>query len=192
MSINTNSIRRTTCVADALGLGRLGDGASGTDPELLRRIYRHCRNEDGKRVLFENDSSFAGKWVNLSVPAAMEIITAFVPLDDGSDLKKARNLARTNMQAVPWNDVLGIESPPIRCLIRIHGKKWGMRFESGEPVLKGRSKVNEQLPPIPTDAEASCAQDGTPAAITESPAAPDTPVTASGAAAALSAAGMPS
>ena len=124
----------------------MSDGNSDTGPEWLRKLYQHCRNEDGKRVLFEHDSTFAAGWVNLDSPAAKEIVATFVPLDDENDLKKARKNARTNLQAVAWNDILGIASPRIRIKIKIHGKRWGMRFESGEPALKGRQEMNEQLP----------------------------------------------
>ena len=192
MTTIIDSVSEPRCVADALGLGRLSDGVTDMDPELFRALYRHCRNEDGKRVLFERDSSFVAGWVDLSSAAAQEIIAPLVPLDDESDVKKARNVARSNLQAVAWNDVLGIASPGLKCRIRIHGRKWGMRFESGEPALKGRQQVNEQLPPIPIDGASSSARDGEPAADTPSAAGPDEPVIHSDAAAVLCSAGMPS
>jgi hypothetical protein len=179
-------------VADALELGRLKDGTSDTDPESLRKLYRHCRNDDGKRVMFEQDSTFVGKWINLDLPAAKEIIAVFVPLDDESDLKKARKIARMNLEAVPWNDILRIPSPGIRLRIKIHGRRWGMRFESGEPALRGRQTINEQLPPIPSDAPADRIPDGVPTADTPSPAPTDIPVTHSEATDVLRSAGMPS
>ena len=140
VNLITTSIHNASCVADALGLGRLGDETTDTDPELLRRIYRHCRNDDGKRVIFERNSTFNEKWVNLDSPAAREIIDVFVPLDDENDLKKARRVARTNLEAIPWNDILGISSPGLRLHIKIHGKRWAMRFESGEPASKEGGK----------------------------------------------------
>ena len=192
MNLITTSIHNASCVADALGLGRLGDETTDTDPELLRRIYRHCRNDDGKRVIFERNSTFNEKWVNLDSPAAREIIDVFVPLDDENDLKKARRVARTNLEAIPWNDILGISSPGLRLRIKIHGKRWAMRFESGEPALKGRRQINEQLPPIPTDGAADNPRDGEPDPDKPSADTPDAPLPQSDAAIVLSSAGMPS
>ena len=142
------------CVADALELGRLSDGEPGMDPELLRAVYRHARGEDGKRVLFENDSTFTRGWINLDTPWAGTLIAAFVPLDDDGPPKRARYLTQANLEAQPWSDVLGIEDPPIRCRVKIHGTRWGLRFESGRPGLKGKELVNENLPPIPEKANA--------------------------------------
>ena len=136
------------CVADALGLGTLADEAVGLDPELLRQLYRHARNEDGKRVLFENDPTFAKGWVNLDAAGAHALVAVFVPLDQEDDLKKARRMAQTNLEAQPWNDLLGFDSPPVKCVVKIHGSKWGLRFQS-YPAIRGREVVNEDLPPAP-------------------------------------------
>lgn len=134
-------------VADVLGLGRLSDGDPGMDPQLLRDLYAHARNEDSKRVLFDNDPTFKKGWVNLNSPRAQELISAFVPLDDVDNLKKARFIAKANLEAQAWNDVLDIDSPPITCKVKVHGAKWGLRFQSAEPTLKGKERVNEALPP---------------------------------------------
>jgi hypothetical protein len=152
-------------VADFLGLGTLADDEPGMDPEILKQLYRRARNDDGKRILFEKDPTFAKGWINLDSPSAAEIIAVFVPLDDVDDLKRARRMAQANLEAQPWNDVLGIDSPPIKCVVKIHGSKWGMRFQSAEPKLRGQEKLNEQLPPIPGDPQitrAVCPVDSSP------------------------------
>ena len=142
---------RPRCVADHYGLGSLADGDHGVDPEILRDLYRHARGQDGKRQLFDGDVTFVKGWVDLSSPRAHEIVSAFIALDDADNLKGARNIARANLEAQPWNDVLGIDYP-VRCHIKIHGSRWGVRFEGGEPRLRGREVLNEELPPIPGDA----------------------------------------
>lgn len=148
-------------VADALGLGRLGDSDNGVDPAILRLLYKHARNEDGKRVLFENNSTFRRGWVNLDSADARAVVSAFVALDDADDLKQARRFAQNNLEAQPWNDVLCIESPPISCRIKIHGSKWAMRFQAGESKLRGRELVNEELPAAAEPSEPSPAADHT-------------------------------
>lgn len=74
-----------------------------------------------------------------------------MPVDDAENIKQARRIAQTNLEAVAWNDVLGIEDPPIICKIKIHGQRWGLRFQSAEPAMRGREQINEDLPPIPGD-----------------------------------------
>jgi hypothetical protein len=144
-------ISKPRSVADVLGLGTLADGEPGMDPELLRAVYRHSRNEDGQRKLFVDDGTFKRGWIDLNSPEAARLISAFVPLDEGSNPRRAKQLAKANLLAQPWNDLLGIEALPIRCNVKIHGSKWGLRFESGEAKMRGREIINEQLPPIPTD-----------------------------------------
>lgn len=140
-----------SCVADQLGLGTLADDDSAMDVELLKNLYRHARGQDGQRHLFEHDPTFHKRWVNLDSQAATAIITTFVPLDDAEDLKHARRIAQNNLEAQAWNDLLGIESPPIKCRVKIHGNKWGLRFQSAESKLRGQELVNEELPAIPGD-----------------------------------------
>ncbi len=150
--MNMNSaFSNPRCVADALGLGSLSDGEPGMDPDLLRQLYHHARGEDGHRVLFEQNSTFATGWVNLDSNRACQLVSAFVPLDDAENLKEARRNAQANLEAQAWNDVLGIESPPIICKVKIHGAKWGLRFQSAEPAMRGREILNENLPPISED-----------------------------------------
>jgi hypothetical protein len=138
-------------VADFLGLGTLADDEPSMDPEILKKLYRHARGKDGRRQMHENDPTFAKGWINLNSPTAAEIIAGFVPLDDVENLKQARRMAQANLESQSWNDVLGIESPPIKCRVRVHGNKWGLRFESAKPTLRGRELLNEELPPIPGD-----------------------------------------
>lgn len=139
----------TRCVADALGLGSLADDEIGIDPARFQALYRHARNEQGRRQLYANDPSFVRGWVRLDEPVAAALIAPLVPLDDEADLKKARRIAANNLEAQPWNDLLGIDDPPIRCRVKLHGTKFALRFES--PGLKGKEPVNEALPPIPAD-----------------------------------------
>ncbi|MBM4091002.1 MAG: hypothetical protein FJ276_16505 [Planctomycetes bacterium] len=133
-------------MADALGLGTISDGEPGMDPALLRKLYRHARGEEGQRALFTNDATFVRGWLNLDAPQARELIAAFVPLDDADTLKQARRNAQANLEAQAWNDILGIECPPILCKVKIHGARWGLRFQSAEPAVRGHERINEELP----------------------------------------------
>lgn len=148
MNTTSASTVKPRCVADALGLGSLADGEPGMDPGLLRQIYRHARDEDGQRKLFENDSTFAKGWVDLTSPRAQGLISTFVPLDEADGVKQARRIAQNNLEAQPWNDILGINEPPIICKVKIHGARWGLRFQSGVGTRRGAEKVNEELPGI--------------------------------------------
>jgi hypothetical protein len=150
--------RKSPCVADVLNLGSLSDGEPGMDPQLLRQLYRHARNEDGHRYLFDNDPSFARGWVNLDSQRARELVSAFVPLDDADSLKEARRNAQNNLEAQAWNDLLEIDTPPIVCKVKIHGAKWGLRFQSTEATMRGREILNEQLPPIPAGMDVGSAE----------------------------------
>jgi len=148
---STSNSHNPRCVADALGLGWLSDDVPTVDPQLLRGLYRHARGEDGQRHLFQNNQTFAKGWVNLEGPHASSLISVFVPLDEADKVKQARRMAQTNLESQPWNDILSIDSPPIVCKIKIHGTKWGLRFQSAEPAMRGREPINEDLPPIPAD-----------------------------------------
>jgi len=148
---NNPTIAPFETVAENLGLGRLSDGEDIVTPEAAKRLYRHARGESGPPAMFSNDQTFARRWINLSAPEVRELLEPFAPVDEEEDPRKYRNLVRTTLEAVSWNDTLGIPAPPIRCHVKIHGKKWGLRFESGEPAMKGKEEVNEQLPPIPDD-----------------------------------------
>lgn len=138
-------------VADRLGLGRLSDGGRACDHEGLRRLYRYARGADGPPTFFSNDPTFVRGWLDLSASRARELLEPFMYVDEEDNRKTARNTLRTTLEAVAWNDVLRICDPPIRCRVKIHGAKWGMRFESGKNVKRGDEVLNEQLPPIPDD-----------------------------------------
>jgi len=171
--MNTHSdFCKPRCVADALGLGTLADGEPGMDPQLLRALYRHARGEDSERILFENDPTFVRGWVNLDCPKARELISIFIALDDAETLRRARYSVQANIEAQPWNDVLGIDHPPIQCKIKIHGARWAMRFQSAESALKGKEQVNEELPPIPGEVDAPGAEQPASAAPPTSPTVP--------------------
>lgn len=163
MNTHTDSNRSNT-VADALGLGTIADAEAGASPDLLRDLYRHARNEDGKRIMFEKDATFAKGWVNLGSPRAVELISAFVAMDDARDIKQARRNAQNNLEAQSWNDVLCIDQPPISCKVKIHGSKWGLRFMAGDTGLRGREILNEDLPPIPLGRHAADADAAAPGA----------------------------
>lgn len=150
MTLTTGSFKPRS-VSDVLQLGTLADSEPAMDPELLRQLYRHARGELGNRVMFTNHHTFKSGWINLRDPAALALVSAFVPLDDDDDMKKARRIAQNNLQAQAWNDILGIELPPIQIRVKIHGQEWGYRFVSAAPAMKGRELMNEQLPPIPGD-----------------------------------------
>lgn len=142
---------RFCSVAESLELGTLADSEPAMDPELLRQLYRHARGELASRVMFENNNTFSKGWIKMNDPALKAVVSAFVPLDEDNDIKKARVSAQNNLHAQAWNDILGIESPPILIQVKIHGSEWGYRFISGMRVMKGREQINEQLPPIPGD-----------------------------------------
>lgn len=142
-------------VADALGLRSITDGEQGISDAALKALYRHARNEDGRRVLLQ-DATFRRGWVDLRSPAAMQIMNMIASEDDFDDPKTARRIIGGNLEAVSWNSRLGISSPRIAIEIRMRGNKWGMRFISGEPAMKGREQINEQLPPIPQQDQAAC------------------------------------
>jgi hypothetical protein len=143
MPATSSSSNKFKCVADALGLGTLRDGDEGFNSDILLDLYAHARNEDGQRVLLQ-DKTFSKAWINLDSARAKELIAALVPLDE-DDLKHARRQAQTNLEAVAWNDLLGIETPPIQCHVKIHGNKWALRFQS-TGALKGQEQRNEDLP----------------------------------------------
>jgi len=136
-----------TCVADAIGLGYLGDDDFGISPEYLRQLYAYARGEGAEREFFERDRTFARGWLNAGAEAAYKLMNAFVPLDNDRNFHDARKIAKQNLEAVAWNDALGIEAPPIQCEVRLHGKKWGFRFRDATPTMKGSELINEQLPP---------------------------------------------
>ncbi|MEI6233325.1 MAG: hypothetical protein WCT04_09745 [Planctomycetota bacterium] len=143
-----------TRVAEALGIGTLADDTERADPEIHRNLYRLARGEMPGRVIFEKHDNFVKGWLDLASPAAAKLIATLLDLDNFKDAKSAQKAVRANLEALPWNNILGIKSPPIRCRILIHGTHWGVRFQTFA-CLKGSELLNEQLPPIPGDPMAS-------------------------------------
>jgi hypothetical protein len=140
---------RPSSITEVLHLGNLADDATGLTFEQLRAIYRYARNENGKRELFVGDPTFMKGWINLDAPAAQALISVIIALDDDETVKQARRAAKNILEGQPWNDALGFASPPVKALIKIHGAKWGLRFQSADPTMRGRELINEDLPPIP-------------------------------------------
>ena len=125
------------------------------DPRLLKGLYRHAAGEDGRRRLFENDPTFAKGWLNLDNPATAALIAAMVPLDDIENVRQAQKAAQANLEAVAWNDELGITAPQFPAEVKIHGRKWGLRFVEHGNTLRGRSALN-RVPAIPSDQTGNC------------------------------------
>jgi len=131
-------------VADQLGLGSIGDGAEN-DPEHLKALYRYARKAESPRIA--NDPSFAKDWLDLNAPEARKLIDVFADGDD-LDPHSLKESAQANLQAVSWNDVLGLPDP-ITIDIKIRGSKWGMRFRKIEKCMRGDEVLNGNLPEIP-------------------------------------------
>ena len=133
-------------VADELSLGRVSDGAIGADPELLQRLYRHVRGEDGERRMIAGESGFKGRgWCDLDAPVAQDILRSSFPPSQ-TQARAERTDVRQFLSAPDWNAVLEIEAPAIQCRVRGHNK-FGLRFESAG-VMRGREVVNEDLPAV--------------------------------------------
>ena len=141
------------CVANKLGLGSIGDGAEGIDPEHLRNLYRYAHGNLGEQVFFEKDLSFAKGWLDLNAPKAKSLITVFASGDD-RDPNMWRRSVQMNLEAASWNDVLGFADPPVTIDIKVHGSRWGMRFRRSTACARGQEVLNEALPRIPDDAVA--------------------------------------
>lgn len=137
-------------VAKALGLDHLDEGEAEIQREVLRDLYRHCRNEFGDRELSKTKRYRQGGWVDALSAPCQEFLQQLLP-DEDSDRPDAAGMIfqlQQNLQMHPWDKVLDIPDPPIRCEMRKHGANVVIRFvESG--VLRGQERVNEVLPPIP-------------------------------------------
>ncbi len=129
-------------VANQLGIGSIGDGAEGIDPENLWNLYAYARSGP---ALISGDLSFAKGWIDLNAAEARKLITVFADGDD-LDPHQWRKSVQTNLEAVSWNDVLGITDPPITIDIKIHGSRWGMRFRKAGQCKRGEEVLNENLP----------------------------------------------
>lgn len=137
-----------TRIADELGLTHLDAHDEAVEPEQLRRLYRAVRGEEPGRVAVEGPRFSSRGWVSLSDGPAAEIIEGLVDMESYRDMRSARKATKMNLEAQAWNDLLRIPDPPIKCSVRIHGQKWGLRFQSTN-CLRGQELVNEELPEMP-------------------------------------------
>lgn len=136
-------------IADALGIGRLDDDADVADDAVYRRLYRYCRGDLGPVEYIDDPTGgFKRGWVDLYKGVAKDVLESIVDFDD-FDRKRAAKNAKHNLEALAWNNILGFDRPAVRFRVRIHGGKWGGRFEC--PAMRGRELLNEQLPAIPGD-----------------------------------------
>ena len=140
-------------VAAALGLCRIDEGEADLQRGVLRDLYRHCRNHYGNRLLHASPRYAAGRWVNALGKPCQDLLQQLVPDEDSSNPDPADMVfqLQQNLQMTPWNDVLGIDEPPIRFELRRRGGLIAIRFREGGCHLRGRERINEDLPPIPGD-----------------------------------------
>lgn len=131
-------------VAPELGLERLRDTNSSYQPDVMRQLYRYLRNEEGDRVLISNVACMEAGWADGQAGRLRALIEMLVPPDD-QQARWWREQVKRQLEGLPWNDVLGIEMP-LKCDVRVHGARMGVRFMEVRPALKGRHRVNEDLP----------------------------------------------
>jgi hypothetical protein len=189
-------------VAEVLGLGSVADANDTVSTDAVQALYRYARNEFGNRELITNNSTFSRGWVDLDAGTVRTYLDPFYAAD--GDSKQAKRNAQANLLAIAWNDLLGIDEPAIRIQVKIHGVKWGLRFAAAEAAMKGKERINEDLPaipamaaqsppvpqPAPTSGDASSGQPApAPVAATIGPSAPVPSVDISSI---LNAGGMPS
>jgi hypothetical protein len=139
-------------VAAALGLQRPDEGDAAYQEELLRRLYRFARGDEGKRMLHEAPRWKGGRWIDACGQDAQAILREVLPDEDTVDergITSAIFHLQQNLQLVPWGRVLGIAVPPIVFEMRRHGAQLVMRFRDGNRNQRGGFAVNEDLPPIP-------------------------------------------
>lgn len=137
-------------VAECLGLGSVADANDTVSVDAVQALYRYARNEFGNRELITNNSTFSRGWVDLDAGSVRTFLDPFYAAD--GDSKQAKRNAQANLLAIAWNDLLGIDDPAIRIQVKIHGVKWGLRFTAAEAAMKGKERINEALPAIPTSA----------------------------------------
>ena len=135
-------------VADYLSLEYLEQEDINFNLENLRALYRYARGEDGTRVLFKDNSSFAKGWIDASSASAQKMLEPFLVYDEDTNPRKARQIVQANLEACSWNNDLGIQEPAIQIKVKIHGNHWGFRFQSSLG-RKGLEVINEELPPLP-------------------------------------------
>lgn len=144
-SASSESAPRRQTVADVLGLGSIADSNETISADAVLALYRYARGEFGNRELITHSSTFSRGWIDLDAGAAKEYLDPFYA-SDGGEGRQMKRVAQANLQAVAWNDLLGINDPPIRVQVKIHGSKWGLRFIAVEVAMKGRERINEELP----------------------------------------------
>lgn len=140
-------------VAEALGLCRIDEGEAELQHGVLRDLFRHCRNQFSDRVLHTAKRYQSGRWVDALSGPCQELLQQLVP-DEDTDRPDQAGLVfqlQQNLQMIPWNTVLAIDDPPILCEMRRHGGWVAIRFRETGGQLRGRERINEDLPPIPGD-----------------------------------------
>jgi DNA polymerase len=159
-------------VATALGLCRIDEGDAEMQRDVLRDLYRYCRDEFGNHDLDTSGRYKDGGWVKAMAGPCQELLQQLLPDEDTAANPDAAGQLfqlQQNLQMVPWNKTLGIDEPPIRCEMRRHGATVVIRFIEGTPgLLRGQHRINEQLPPIPgSDGEGPDGDGGLPVGPTE-------------------------
>ena len=158
-------------MAAVLGLGSVADASDTVSADAVITLYRYARNEFANRELITHNSTFSRGWIDLDAGPSRTYLDPFYP-SDGGDTKQVRRTAQANLVAIAWNDILGIDTPPIRIQVKIHGAKWGLRFVAVGAAMKGREQINEELPAAQVTPGAS-APGGAPPPV--SPPPPETP-----------------
>ena len=129
-----------------LGFGSLSDPE---ETEMMRsamvELYGFCRLAGPGMKFPADDPTFGADWVDLGNSKAVELAYACVALEDPALLRNPKQLVRRELEARDWNDVLGFDHPTVTCKIRIHGQKWGIRFQT-TGVLRGQELRNAELP----------------------------------------------
>ncbi len=135
-------------IAPQLGFHKPDEGGDYVDEQAHVDLYRHCRGEYGQRRMHTEGRYGSGGWVDGNSTDAQAILNRIEPKseqDAGARKDRHFHLQR-NLEALSWNDILGIDQPAIVFEIRTYGSLVAMRFrEDGKP--KGEERRNEELPP---------------------------------------------
>lgn len=144
MSSNTDF----SSVSEWLDLVPVGESEEGVPETVLRNLYKYARGDLGKPAMIMGSSRFKNGWVDGTASVAAQLLEDVVPSESGVSGRGSRGfLLQKQLEAVPWKRVLGIEEP-IRIEVRSHGRLLAFRFVSGVPALKGRERINGELPPL--------------------------------------------
>lgn len=136
-------------VADAFELPSVGDEDAGLPEDFLKALYRYARNECGNRALIKNSPSLRRGWCDLNSPGLIPVLGDLAP-GFGSDAVEDFKFLQRELCAVAWSEKLGIREG-VHIEVKQCRKTMGFRFVSDEPCLRGRERINEELPPL--DAE---------------------------------------